>query len=105
LKNKIQIAAGILAMYVLSLPVVLVFHSQTHTQDIVEIVKSDFDNITVDDNSDCQICSFYFDQQLYVQSSFSFQLESFSYYFLQSTSEIPITVSQEQHYLRGPPLV
>ncbi|MGB5818444.1 MAG: hypothetical protein WBG90_03090 [Saonia sp.] len=105
MKNKIQIAAGILALYILSLPVVLVFHSQTHAQETVKIDKSDFAHITLEDDSDCQICSFYFSQQLYVQSSIAFQLEAFSYYFHQSITEIPIAVSQKQHYLRGPPLV
>jgi len=104
-KNKIQIKAGILAMYILSLPAILFFHSQTHSRDAVKIIKSDFADITVQDNSNCQICSFYFDQQLYVENSFVYELDAFSYYFHQNIVETPIVVSQEQHYLRGPPVV
>jgi len=97
--------AGILAMYILSLPLALIFHAQTHTQTHTNIVHSDFDNITIDDDVDCQICSFYFDQQLYVQSSFAFQLEVDTYHFHQNITQSLFAVSQEQQYLRGPPVV
>ncbi|MFD0796341.1 hypothetical protein ACFQZJ_02630 [Maribacter chungangensis] len=100
-----HIVAGILALYMLSLPIALFFHSQTHAQNITNIVQSDFDDITTQGNSECQICSFYFDQQLYVQSSFEFQLDFPTYYFDQSIVEILFVVSREQQYQRGPPVV
>lgn len=100
-----HIGAGILAMYILSLPVALFFHSQTHAQSIVKIVQSDFDDINTEVSSDCQICSFYFDQQLYVENSFDYQLDFSTYYFHQNLIEALFAVSQEQQYLRGPPVV
>lgn len=104
-KSKIQIRAGILAMYILSLPVILFFHSQTHRGNSITIVKSDFADLTTQDNSNCQICSFYFDQQLYVENSFVYQLDFSTYYFHQNIVETLFIVSQEQQYLRGPPSV
>ena len=104
-KRKIRIAAGILAMYVMSLPIALTFHSQTHSKQDVQIDQSDVTDIILEDSSDCQICSFYFDQQLYVESSHDFQFEHLSYYFHLSPTETPSLVSQDQLCLRGPPLV
>jgi len=104
-KNKIQIIAGILALYILSLPIILVFHSQTHSRDRVKIVISDFDDITTHESSDCQICSFYFNQQLYVQNTFVYELHLFNYYLHQNIVGVPCIVSSEQQYLRGPPVV
>lgn len=104
MKRNFQIVAGMMAIYVLSLPIILIFHSQTHSpQDSIKIVTNDFDHITTQDNSDCQICSFYFDQQLYVQNSFVCEFDAFTYYFHQTIVETPIAVSEKQHYLRGPP--
>lgn len=92
-------------MYILLLPVILVFHSQSHVQDVIEIVVSDYDQVNTLDNSDCQICSFYFDQQLYVENSILYQFDSSPYYFLQSIVESPVVLLQEQQRLRGPPAV
>lgn len=93
-------------MYILSLPVVLVFHSQTHiTTEPSQIEQSDFTKVAVENSSNCQICNFYFDQELYVQNSFVFQPECFSIYSYQALSEIAISTSHKQQYLRGPPLV
>ncbi len=96
--------AGILAMYVLSLPVVLIFHSHTHAEHTVNTVNNDFTDIVTAENSDCHICSFYFDQQLHVQDLFVYELATFSYYFHQSIVGTINIVSQEQYYLRGPPV-
>ena len=108
MKNKIQLVTGILAMYILSLPIVLAFHSTEHaehTKHTINVVSNDFTNIVAEDSSDCHICSFYFDQQLYVQNSFVFELDTFSYFFHPGVVvEALIIVSQEQYYLRGPPL-
>lgn len=104
MKNKIKILAGILAIYLLSLPVILIFHSQTHLRDTVKIVKSDFDDITTQVSSDCQICSFYFNQQLYIQNTFVYELDTLNYYSHQNIVDVLIDVSPEEYYLRGPPV-
>ena len=105
MKNKTQIAAGMLAVYILCLPLVLAFHAQTlvHHTAIIDIGNAA--NITVEGNSDCQICNFYFDQQLYVQSVFILTLDSFSYCFHQNITEILFITAREQLHLRGPPQV
>ncbi|UII76692.1 hypothetical protein LV716_02580 [Flagellimonas sp. HMM57] len=104
MKNKIQIATGFLAMYILSLPVVLIFHSQEHTAHTVNVVSNDFTDIVAEENSDCQICSFYFDQQLHVQDLFVYELAAFSYYFHQSIVGTINIVPKKQQHLRGPPV-
>ncbi len=58
MKIKIKIVAGMLGMYLFSLLLFLFSHSQTHTQNIANIVQNNFDDITIQDNSDCQICSY-----------------------------------------------
>ncbi|QLG44925.1 hypothetical protein [Costertonia aggregata] len=105
MKNRIQILTGVLAFYVLSLPVVLFFHSQSHVQGAIEIVDSDVLQIIAHDDSDCQICSFYFDKQLFVEDSVVYELNFSSYYFLQDIVEFAIVLSQEQQCPRGPPVV
>ncbi|WP_430908496.1 hypothetical protein [Maribacter sp. 2-571] len=100
-----QIRTGLLAMYMLSLPLLLVFHSRTHTQNAISIATGDVDQITVDHDTDCQLCSFYFDQQLYVENSFSYELASSPYYFQEFPVASPVVRTQEQQYLRGPPVV
>jgi hypothetical protein len=104
-KNKLQILTGVLAMYVLSLPVILMFHSQTHNQNTVKTIKSDFEDVTVTVSSDCQVCNFYFDQELYVENSLAYKLDTLSYYFHQNTVEPIVVLPKKQHYLRGPPIV
>ena len=105
MKNKTQIAADMLAVYILCLPLVLAFHAQTHVHHTAIIDIDNPANITVEGNSDCQICNFYFDQQLYVQSVFILPLDSFSYCFHQNITEILFTTAREQLHLRGPPQV
>lgn len=104
-KSKFQILTGVLAMYILSLPVILVFHSQTHNEHVVQTIKSDFDDVADISGADCQFCSFYFDQQLYVENAFTYQLDFFCYYFHENSIDTPVVVSQEQQYLRGPPII
>ena len=105
MKNKTQIAAGMLAVYILCLPLVLAFHAQTHVHHTAIIDIGNPANITVEGNSDCQICNFYFDQQLYVQGVFILPLDSFSYCFHQNITEILFITAREQLHLRGPPQV
>ena len=104
MKIKIKIVAGVLGMYLFSLSLFLFFHSQTHTQNIANTVQNNFDDITIKDNSYCQICSFYFNQQLFVEKSLVYQLDFSTYYFHQNLIETFFVVLQEQQYKRGPPV-
>lgn len=103
-KIKIKIVVGVLGMYLFSLSLFLFFHSQTHTQNIANTVQNNFDDITIKDNSDCQICSFYFNQQLFVEKSLVYQLDFSTYYFHQNLIETLFVVLQEQQHKRGPPV-
>ena len=105
MKIKIKIVAGVLGMYLFSLSFFLFFHSQTHIQNIANTVQNNFDDITIKDNSDCQICSFYFNQQLFVQKSLVYQLDFSTYYSHQNLIETFFVVLQEQQYNRGPPVI
>jgi len=82
---------------------VLAVHAQSHLahfdSDDVNILDSD----VVSNDLNCEICSFYFDQQL-----FSNEIETTQclHYFLTSYKEISqleIATSFKQYYLRGPP--
>jgi len=105
-KKNLRIVAGILAMYILSLPVILNVHAQSHSLDVDVADISILDSDIVTDDVNCEICSFYFDQQLY---SNDFQYDChFNNYTLTSYNNIvqlEVTSSYEQYYLRGPPLV
>ena len=102
-KSKIHIRAGLLAIYILSLPVVLFFHSQVHTGKRLAIVKSDSADITAEDSSGCQVCNLYFDYQLYLENSVTAELNHVSYHFHQAAVDSPIVLDQEQPCPRGPP--
>ncbi len=105
MNRKLRILAGLLAVYFLTLPLSLVVHVKSHidTVKIVDVNKSDNDVFYSD--STCDICSLYFDQQLYnddVQYNHHFNRSLVSH---TDIVQLNITVAFEQIYLRGPPLV
>ncbi|UOY08010.1 hypothetical protein L0P88_05515 [Muricauda sp. SCSIO 64092] len=105
MKNSINIVAGLMATYLLCLPLIFIFHTHAHEHHTAHTDHGNTASVIVEDNPDCQLCSLYFNQQLNVQSAFTISLDRVSFDCYQNITDTLFSVSREQFHLRGPPQV
>lgn len=106
MKTKMRFIAKVLTIYLLSLPSILVFHSLTsHSENNQLVDQANLGDITLEDDSNCQFCNLYFDQQLFSQDVVVLVFDATIKSFTRDKLEEFFSNTIDQRYLRGPPFL
>ncbi|MEX0288087.1 MAG: hypothetical protein AB3N14_03175 [Flavobacteriaceae bacterium] len=102
MNKKLKITGFLLGCYLVVLPILMAVHVVHHSREYP--LTHEAQEVTLIPNkAACEICTYYFTQQLHLQSRDGTFLNDFDSCFYQEITETVFTNSLQQLCLRGPP--
>ncbi len=103
--DRYNLISSILGMYIGLLPLLMAWHASHHSFENPPGEELQGTYVTTENDAHCDICTYYFDQQLYVQGAITHHFKAFSIALKERLTTSFHLDFLLQNYLRGPPTI
>jgi len=103
MNDQYRAIALLLGFYILLQPAMMVWHAGEH--EFEHTYKNNVKDVFVaaENSSDCEICTFYFDQSVIIAPTITYNFNAISIVFEEGLITSLYTSLSLQNHLRGPP--